>query len=61
MSDSIKDTINEFIEDFIFDTIGDLDFKLLKEWDWQGINQKLSSNLLVNIDINAIDSFTVFR
>jgi Preprotein translocase subunit SecA (ATPase, RNA helicase) len=56
LSDSIKDTINEFIEDFIFDTIGDLDFKLLKEWDWQGINQKLSSNLLVNIDINAIDS-----
>jgi preprotein translocase subunit SecA len=56
LSDSIKDTINEFIEDFIFDTIGDLDFKNLKEWDWQDINQKLSSNLLVTIDINEIES-----
>ena len=56
LSDSIKDTIDEFIEDFIFDTIGDLDFKQYKEWDWQGINQKLNSNLLVNIDVNEIDS-----
>ena len=55
LSDSIKDTVDEFIEDFIFDTIGDLDFKQYKEWDWQGINQKLNSNLLVNIDVKEID------
>ena len=52
---SIKDTINEFIEDFIFDTIGDLDFKQIKDWDWQSINQQLNSNLLINIDVNEID------
>jgi len=56
LSESIKDTINEFIEDFIFDTIGDLDFKQIKDWDWQTINQQLNSNLLVNIDVNEIES-----
>ena len=56
LSESIKDTINEFIEDFIFDTIGDLDFKQIKDWDWQSINQQLNSNLLVNIDVNEIES-----
>ena len=56
LSESIKDTINEFIEDFIFDTIGDLDFKQIKDWDWQSINQQLNSNLLVNINVNEIES-----
>jgi preprotein translocase subunit SecA len=56
LSESIKDTINEFIEDFIFDTIGDLDYKQIKDWDWQTINQQLNSNLLVNIDVNEIES-----
>ena len=56
LSESIKDTINEFIEDFIFDTVGDLDFKQIKDWDWQTINQQLNSNLLVNIDVNEIES-----
>ena len=56
LSESIKDTINEFIEDFIFDTVGDLDFKQIKDWDWQSINQQLNSNLLVNIDVNEIES-----
>ena len=56
LSDSIKDTINEFIEDFIFDTIGDLDFKQVKEWDWQSINQQINSNLMVNIEVGEIKS-----
>ena len=56
LSDSIKDTINEFIEDFIFDTIGDLDFKQVKEWDWQSINQQINSNLMVNIEVGEIES-----
>ena len=56
LSDSIKDTINEFIEDFIFDIVGDLDFKQIKDWDWQSINQQLNSNLLVNIELNEIES-----
>ena len=56
LSDSIKDTINEFIEDFIFDIIGDLDFKLVKEWDWQSINQQINSNLMVNIEVSEIES-----
>ena len=55
LSDSIKDTINEFIEDFIFDTIGDLDFKQVKEWDWQSINQQINSNLMVNIEFSEIE------
>ena len=54
LSDSIKDTINEFIEDFIFDIIGDLDFKQIKEWDWQSINQQINSNLMVNIEVGEI-------
>ena len=56
LSDSIKDTINEFIEDFIFDIIGDLDFKQVKEWDWQSINQQINSNLMVNIEVSEIES-----
>ena len=56
LSDSIKDTINEFIEDFIFDIIGDLDFKQIKEWDWQSINQQINSNLMVNIEVGEIES-----
>ena len=56
LSDSIKDTINEFIEDFIFDIIGDLDFRLVKEWDWQSINQQINSNLMVNIEVGEIES-----
>ena len=56
LSDSIKDTINEFIEDFIFDIIGDLDFKQVKEWDWQSINQQINSNLMVNIEVGEIQS-----
>ena len=56
LSDSIKDTINEFIEDFIFDTIGDLDFRQVKEWDWQSINQQINSNLMVNIEVGEIES-----
>ena len=56
LSDSIKDTINEFIEDFIFDTIGDLDFRQVKEWDWQSINQQINSNLMVNIEVGEIKS-----
>ena len=56
LSDSIKDTINEFIEDFIFDIIGDLDFKQIKEWDWQSINQQINSNLMVNIEVSEIES-----
>ncbi|MBR38983.1 MAG: preprotein translocase subunit SecA [Dehalococcoidia bacterium] len=56
LSDSIKDTVHDFIEDFIYDIIGDLDFKQLKEWDWQSINQQLNSNILVNIDIKELDS-----
>ena len=56
LSESIKDTINEFIEDFIFDTIGDLDFKQVKEWDWQSINQQINSNLMVNIEVGEIES-----
>ena len=55
LSDSIKDTINEFIEDFIFDIIGDLDFKQVKEWDWQSINQQINSNLMVNIEVGKIE------
>ena len=46
LSDSIKDTINEFIEDFIFDIIGDLDFRQVKEWDWQSINQQINLSLI---------------
>ena len=56
LSDSIKDTINEFIEDFIYDIIGDLDFKQVKEWDWQSINQQINSNLMVNIEVGEIES-----
>ena len=56
LSDSIKDTINEFIEDFIFDIIGDLDFRQVKEWDWQSINQQINSNLMVNIEVGEIES-----
>ncbi|MDC3013239.1 preprotein translocase subunit SecA [Candidatus Marinimicrobia bacterium] len=56
LSDSIKDTINEFIEDFIFDIIGNLDFKQVKEWDWQSINQQINSNLMVNIEVGEIES-----
>ena len=56
LSDSIKDTINEFIEDFIFDIIGDFDFKQVKEWDWQSINQQINSNLMVNIEVGEIES-----
>ena len=56
LSDSIKDTINEFIEDFIYDIIGDLDFKQVKEWDWQSINQQINSNLMVNIEVGEIQS-----
>ena len=56
LSESIKNTINEFIEDFIFDTVGDLDFKQIKDWDWQSINQQLNSNLLVNIEVNEVES-----
>ena len=56
LSDSIKDTINEFIEDFIYDIIGDLDFKQVKEWDWQSINQQINSNLMVNIEVSEIES-----
>ena len=56
LSDSIKDTINEFIEDFIYDIIGDLDFKQVKEWDWQSINQQINSNLMVNIEVGEIKS-----
>ena len=33
-----------------------MDFKLLKEWDWQSINQQLNSNILVTIDIKELDS-----
>jgi preprotein translocase subunit SecA len=56
LSDSIKDTIHEFIEDYIDDIVGELDFKQVKEWDWQGINQELNSNILVSINIEDVAS-----
>jgi preprotein translocase subunit SecA len=56
LSDSIKDTIHEFIEDYIDDIVGELDFKQVKEWDWQGINQELNSNILVSINIEDVPS-----
>ena len=56
LSVSIKDTIHEFIEDYIDDIVGELDFKQVKEWDWQGINQELNSNILVSINIEDIAS-----
>jgi preprotein translocase subunit SecA len=58
LSDSIKNKIHEFIEDYIYDIIGELDFKQIKEWDWQGINQELNSNILVSVDIKNISSLS---
>ena len=33
-----------------------MDFKQVKEWDWQSINQQINSNLMVNIEVGEIES-----
>jgi len=50
LSDSIKSSIDEFIDDFIYDLFEPLDIKNIKDWDWQALNQELNAHLLIEID-----------
>lgn len=53
LSESIKSSIDEFIEDFIYDLFEPFDIKNIKDWDWVALNQELNAHLL--IDINESD------
>ena len=53
LSDSIRSSIDEFIDDFIYDLFEPLDIKHIKDWDWTALNQELNAHLL--IDINQSD------
>ena len=50
LSDSIKSSINEFIDDFIYDLFEPLDIKNIKDWDWPALNQELNAHLLIEIN-----------
>jgi|TARA_B100000902_G_scaffold49934_1_gene56688 preprotein translocase subunit SecA len=50
LSDSIKSSIDEFIDDFIYDLFEPLDIKNIKDWDWPALNQELNAHLLIEID-----------
>ncbi len=50
LSESIKSSIDEFIDDFIYDLFEPLDIKNIKDWDWQALNQELNAHLLIEID-----------
>ena len=50
LSDSIKSSIDEFIDDFIYDLFEPLDIKHIKDWDWAALNQELNAHLLIDID-----------
>jgi preprotein translocase subunit SecA len=50
LSDSIKSSINEFIDDFIYDLFEPLDIKNIKDWDWPALNQELNAHLLIEVN-----------
>jgi len=50
LSESIKSSIDEFIDDFIYDLFEPLDIKNIKDWDWSVLNQELNAHLLIEID-----------
>ena len=50
LSESIKSSIDEFIDDFIYDLFEPLDIKNIKGWDWPALNQELNAHLLIEID-----------
>ena len=50
LSESIKSSIDEFIDDFIYDLFEPLDIKNIKDWDWPALNQELNAHLLIEID-----------
>ena len=50
LSDSIKSSINEFIDDFIYDLFEPLDIKNIKDWDWPALNQELNAHLVIEIN-----------
>tara|TARA_B100001146_G_scaffold151337_1_gene133089 strand:+ start:42665 stop:45676 length:3012 start_codon:yes stop_codon:yes gene_type:complete len=50
LSDSIKSSIDEFIDDFIYDLFEPLDVKNIKDWDWPALNQELNAHLLIAVN-----------
>jgi preprotein translocase subunit SecA len=56
LSDSIKATIDEFIDDFIFNLLDPFDIKNLKDWDWAFINQELNAHLLIEVSLSEFAS-----
>ncbi len=50
LSESIKSSIDQFIDDFIYDLFEPLDIKNIKEWDWPALNQELNAHLLIEIN-----------
>ena len=50
LSDSIKSSIDEFIDDFIYDLFEPLDIKNIKDWDWPALNQELNAHLLIAVN-----------
>jgi len=50
LSESIKSSIDEFIDDFIYDLFEPLDIKNINDWDWPALNQELNAHLLIEIN-----------
>ncbi len=58
LSESIKSSIDEFIDDFIYDLFEPLDIKNIKDWDWPALNQELNAHLLIEIDQSDFEAKT---
>ena len=52
----ISEVINEMIDDFIDDELEVYEEENVQNWDWSNLKQNLSSHLLLDVDLEAIQS-----
>ena len=54
--DDISEVINEMINDFIDDELEPFEEENVQNWDWNNLKQNLSSHLLLDVDLESIQS-----
>ena len=55
--DDISEIINEMINDFIDDELEAFEEENVQNWDWSNLKQSLSSHLLLDVDLESIQSY----
>ena len=55
--DDISEIINEMINDFIDDELEAFEEENVQNWDWSNLKQSLSSHLLLDVNLESIQSY----